>query len=213
MAYFPFFVELEGKKCLIAGGGMVAYRKALVLKDFGPEITVVAMDMIPEMEQLAAQCDKTMTLLKRGVEDKDIQEADLVIAATSDEKLNRHISVICRQQKIPVNVVDVQEECSFIFPALIKEEEIVVGISTGGSSPTIAQHLKKRFKEAIPSGFGMLSGQLGTYRELVKEKVPSLSVRTEIFKTMVKEGIRQGGVFTREQAIELIERKLAEHEQ
>lgn len=213
MAYFPFFVELEGKKCLIAGGGMVAYRKALVLKNFGPEITVAAMDMIPEMEQLAAQCDKTMTLLKRGFEDKDIQEADFVIAATSDEELNRHISVLCRRQKIPVNVVDVQEECSFIFPALIKDEDIVVGISTGGSSPTIAQYLKKRFKEAIPSGFGMLASQLGTYRELVKEKVPYLSVRTEIFKTMVKEGIRQGGVFTREQAIELIERKLGEHEQ
>ncbi len=213
MAYFPFFIELEGKKCLIAGGGMVAYRKALVLKDFGPEITVVAVEIIPEMEQLASRCGKTMTLIKRGFEDKDIQEADFVIAATSDEVLNRHISVFCRSQKIPVNVVDVQEECSFIFPALIKEEDIVVGISTGGSSPTIAQYLKKRFKEAIPSGFGMLAGQLGTYRELVKEKVPSLAVRTEIFKTMVKEGIRQGGVFTREQAIELIERKLGEHEQ
>jgi precorrin-2 dehydrogenase/sirohydrochlorin ferrochelatase len=213
MAYFPFFIELGGKKCVIAGGGMVAYRKALVLKDFGPEITVVAMEMIPAMEQLAAGCDKTMMLLKRGFEDKDIQEADFVIAATSDEELNRYISALCRQQKIPVNVVDVQEECSFIFPALIKEEDIVVGISTGGSSPTIAQYLKKRFKEAIPSGFGMLASQLGTYRELVKEKVPSLPVRTEIFKTMVKEGIIQGGVFTREQAIELIERKLAEHEQ
>ena len=212
MAYFPFFVELEGKTCLIAGGGMVAYRKALVLKDFGPEITVVGFEMIPEMEQLAAECDKTMTLIRRGFEDKDIEKADYVIAATSDEELNRHISVICRQQKIPVNVVDVQEECSFIFPALIKEEDIVVGISTGGSSPTIAQYLKKRFKEAIPKGFGMLASQLGTYRELVKERVPYLPVRTEIFKTMVKEGIRQGGVFTREQAIELIERKLGEHE-
>ncbi|MDK2968360.1 MULTISPECIES: bifunctional precorrin-2 dehydrogenase/sirohydrochlorin ferrochelatase [Lacrimispora] len=213
MAYFPFFVELTDKKCLITGGGMVAYRKALVLKDFGPEITVVAKEMIPEMEQLAAQCNGSMTLLKRGFEDTDIQDADFVIAATSDEELNRHISVSCRQQKIPVNVVDVQEECSFIFPALIKEEEIVVGISTGGSSPTIAQYLKKRFRQAIPSGFGMLAVQLGSYRELVKEKVSSLPVRTEIFKTMVKEGIRQGGIFTREQAIELIERKLGEHEQ
>ena len=213
MAYFPFFVELEGKTCLIAGGGMVAYRKALVLKDFGPVITVVGLEMIPEMEQLAAGREKTMTLIRRGFEDKDIQGADFVIAATSDEELNRHISDLCRQQKIPVNVVDVQEECSFIFPALIKEEDIVVGISTGGSSPTIAQYLKKRFKESIPSGFGMLASQLGNYRELVKEKVPSLPVRTEIFKAMVKEGIRQGGVFTREQVIELIERKLAEHEQ
>ena len=118
----------------------------------------------------------------------------------------------CRERRIPVNVVDVREECSFIFPALIKDEDITVGISTGGSSPTIAQFLKAKFRAAIPEGFGRLAAELGTYRELVKERVPVLSVRTEIFKEMVEEGIRQGGMFTREQAEQLIDRKLEELE-
>lgn len=213
MAYFPFFVEIEGKKCLIVGGGTVACRKALVLSEYGPDITVVACHIVSELKQLASQNGDSITLQKRGFDDGDLENIDFVVAATSDDGLNRHISEVCRQRKIPVNVVDVQEECSFIFPALIKEKEIVVGISTGGSSPTIAQYLKKRFKETIPSGFGTLAGQLSTYRSLVKEQVPSLAVRSDIFKTMVAEGIKQGGVFTREQALELIERKQKEHEQ
>ena len=70
----------------------------------------------------------------------------------SDEKVNRQVSALCREKRIPVNAVDMQEECTFIFPALIKEKEIVVGISTGGSSPTIAQYLKEIFKKAHSQG-------------------------------------------------------------
>lgn len=211
MAYFPFFVDIEGKKCLVAGGGMVAYRKVMVLKDYGPDITVAAPRMIPEMEELLKEKDSRLKLEYREFKDSDLENVDFVVAGTSDEELNRRISILCRERNIPVNVVDVQEECTYIFPALIKEKEITVGISTGGNSPTIAQYLKKKFKRSIPEGFGRLAVQLGSYRDMVKEKVDSLPVRTEIFKTMVEEGIRQGGTFTEEQAKELIERKLAEH--
>ncbi|MEY8355759.1 bifunctional precorrin-2 dehydrogenase/sirohydrochlorin ferrochelatase [Lachnospiraceae bacterium 54-53] len=213
MAYFPFFVDIEGKKCLIVGGGMVAYRKVKVLKDYGPDITVTAPRMIPEMEALLKEKDVRLKLECREFEDSDLEHVDFVVAGTSDEGLNKRISFLCKERNIPVNVVDVQEECTYIFPALIREGDITVGISTGGSSPTIAQYLKKKFKQSIPSGFGDLAAQLGSYRDMVKEKVDSLPVRKEIFKTMVEEGIRQGGTFTGEQAKELIERKLAEHEE
>lgn len=212
MAYFPFFVDLEGKKCLIAGGGIVAYRKVLVLMEYGPQITVVAPQFHPELPLLKNEMGGRLTLLERKFQDSDLEGADFVVAGTSEEELNRHISLLCKARNIPINVVDVQEECSFIFPALIKEKHITVAISTGGDSPTIAKYLKEKFKEAIPDGFGDLAEQLGSYRDLVKEKVDLISIRTDIFQTMVEEGIRQGGVFTREQAEELIERKLLEHE-
>ena len=202
MAYFPFFMDIEGQRCLIVGGGVVACRKVEVLLDYGPEIVVVS----PETGA------GKVTLLRREYQEADLDCVDFVVAATADEELNRRISLACRERRIPVNVVDVREECSFIFPALIKDEDITVGISTGGSSPTIAQFLKAKFRAAIPEGFGRLAAELGTYRELVKERVPVLSVRTEIFKEMVEEGIRQGGMFTREQAEQLIDRKLEELE-
>lgn len=208
MAYFPFFVDIERQNCLVVGGGMVAYRKIAILKEYGPVITVISPEVIPEIEELEG---KGLVISRRSFEMTDLECVDFVVAATDQEELNRQISAMCRLKRIPVNVVDVQEECSFIFPALLKEKDLVVGISTGGNSPTIAQYLKKSFREAIPEGFGELASQLGDYRELVKEKVDSLPVRTEIFKAMVEEGIRGGNKFTRDQALELIERKLSEH--
>ncbi|WP_313187943.1 precorrin-2 dehydrogenase/sirohydrochlorin ferrochelatase family protein [Lacrimispora sp.] len=211
VAYFPFFVDIEGKRCLIAGGGAVACRKALTLMDYGPDIIVVAPQVIPEMERLIKESKGKLTWWCREFVESDLEKMDFVIASTSDEGLNRQISVWCRERKIPVNVADNQEECSFIFPAIMKDGEITVGISTGGSSPALARYLKETLKEAIPVGLGSLAKQLGSYRDMVRERVDSLPVRRSIFKTMTAEGIRQGD-YTREQADELIERKLAEHE-
>ena len=211
VAYFPFFVDIEGKRCLIAGGGSVACRKALTLMDYGPDMIVVAPQVIPELERLIKENKGRLTWWCREFAESDLEKMDFVIAATSDEELNRQISIWCREQKIPVNVADNQEECSFIFPALIKDGEITVGITTGGSSPALARYLKETLKEAIPGGLGGLAKQLGSYRDMVRERMDSLPVRRSIFKTMTEEGIRQG-VYTREQADELIERKLAEHE-
>ena len=212
MAYFPFFVDIEGKHCLIVGGGNVAYRKVLVLKDYGPVIYVAAPQVIPELRQLMEEGGEKLIWMCRDFEESDLDQADFVVAGTSDELLNKRISLLCKERKIPVNVVDDQEKCSFIFPALIKEGDITVGISTAGSAPSIAQYLKKKLKEVIPSGLGELARQLGSYRSMVKEDVDSSALRMSIFKEMAEEGIRQGGIFTREQAKELIERKLAENE-
>lgn len=212
MAYFPFFVDVEGQDCLIVGGGNVAYRKVLVLADYGPRIRVVSPEIGEDLRELEEKIRKEgsgrLTLVCRKYEDRDLEGADFVVAATEDEELNRRISVLCREKKIPVNVVDVQEECSFIFPALVREGDITVGISTGGSSPTIAQYLKARFRKAIPEGFGRLATELGTYRSMVKEQVEDLSVRTGIFREMVDEGISRGCRLSREEAQEIIGRRL-----
>ena len=213
MAYFPFFVDIEGQDCLIVGGGNVAYRKVLVLADYGVRIRVVAPELEEELTELEKRFREEgrgdfLTLICRKFEDRDLEGADFVVAATEDEALNHSISALCRESKTPVNVVDVQAECSFIFPALVRDGDITVGISTGGSSPTIAQYLKRRFREAIPEGFGELAAELGSYRELVKEQVDDISVRTELFRAMVDEGIARGCRLSREEAQEMIRRRL-----
>ena len=213
MAYFPFFVDIEGQDCLIVGGGNVAYRKVLVLADYGVRIRVVAPELEEELTELEKRFREEgrgdfLTLICRKFEDRDLEGADFVVAATEDEALNPRIPALCRESKTPVNVVDVQAECSFIFPALVRDGDITVGISTGGSSPTIAQYLKRRFREGIPEGFGELAAELGSYRELVKEQVDDISVRTELFRAMVDEGIARGCRLSREEAQEMIRRRL-----
>ena len=190
MAYFPFFVDIENQKCLIAGGGMVALRKVEVLLPYGPAITVVSPEFVPELKELAEQSG--VLLKERDFYMEDLNEADFVVAATDDPALNRQISLSCRKNRIPVNVVDVKEECSFIFPSIVREDDVVIGISSGGKSPTVTQDLKQKIRGVIPEGYGRLVRQLGEYRDFVKIRVPDLSQRTVIFKRMVDVGRAHG---------------------
>ncbi|MGI5948218.1 MAG: precorrin-2 dehydrogenase/sirohydrochlorin ferrochelatase family protein [Lachnospiraceae bacterium] len=186
MAYFPFFVDIEEQNCLIAGGGIVALRKVEVLLPYGPAITVVSPEFAPELRELAEQSG--VLLKERDFRMEDLNGADFVVAATDDPALNRQISLSCRENRIPVNVVDVKDECSFIFPSIVREEDVVIGISSGGKSPTVTQDLKQKIRGVIPEGYGRLVRQLGEYRDFVKIRVPDISQRTAIFKRMVDVG-------------------------
>ena len=101
MAYFPMFVELEGRPCLIVGGGAVALRKARRLLPYGPCLTVVAQSFVPELEALEGAA-----LCRRAFRPRDVEGQALVVAATGDGALNREIAALCRARRIPVNAVD-----------------------------------------------------------------------------------------------------------
>lgn len=211
MAYFPFFAEIEGKECLIVGGGRVAHRKARDILPYGALIRVVSPSMSEGLRELADSGDwgKCLVLQQREYEDKDLLDADFVIAATSSQELNSHISLSCKRSRIPVNVVDVKEECSFIFPSIVRAGPVVVGISTGGASPVIARYLKARIGEILPENLGPFTEQLGTYRDRIKALFPhSPSIRSALFYELAEEGLNHMCCLTHEQAETIINRKL-----
>lgn len=209
MAYFPFYMDVEGMVCLIAGGGKVASRKVLTMLEYGAKVRVIAPEAAEEIRELAEKGRIAYEPRTCGPEDADA--ADFVIAATSDEALNRAISRRCRSLRIPVNVVDVKEECSFIFPALVKDGDIVVGISTGGASPAIARMLKDRVRAAIPEGAGAAAGWMKENREMVKALAGSQQVREEIFYGLAEEAMGAGGGLDQETVDRIIDRKLEEN--
>ena len=147
MAYFPLFIDLTNKKCLIAGGGSVAYRKATLLLDFCANVSVVAKEVCPEVEQL--QKENKVTIFLRGFEETDLDDKTLVIVATGDRELNHSVSLLCKEKNIPVNVVDEIEECSFILPSVVREKDVVAAFSSGGKSPILTQYLKEQEKENL----------------------------------------------------------------
>ena len=124
MPYFPMFVDLTGQPCLIVGGGAVAARKAEKLRPYSPDLRAIASEFVSGFEGC--------TLLRRPYIPGDEDGMALVIAATDDPDLNHTISAACREKRIPVNVVDDKEYCTFLFPCLVQEGELSVGISTGG---------------------------------------------------------------------------------
>ena len=148
MPLFPIFINLEGRRVLIAGGGHVALRKAERLSPYGADIFAVAPEFIPGFAGIPG-----VTLLERRFEPGDIDGAALVIAATDDPELNAAVSELCRWENVPVNVVDDIEKCSFVFPSLVRRGELSVGISTGGASPSAAQYIRRGVEQLVPDGF------------------------------------------------------------
>lgn len=190
MAYFPFMVDIKGRQCLVAGGGGIALHKVQILLGFEVDIRVVAPEMCEELKALG---ETALELVEREFLDGDVENVDFVIAATDDEALNYHISDLCRQRRIPVNAVDRKEACSFIFPALIQDKDLLVAISSGGQSPAAASFVKNKIKAVMPDYYGEMLEQLGAYRDFVLEHVDTAGKRKEIFYRLLEYGDSHGG--------------------
>lgn len=185
MAYFPMFVDLKGKKVIVIGGGKVAYRKITKLLPFEAEITVIAPDICSEIQELLNN-NSNLILKNRNFEIEDIKNAFLVISATNNSYTNQQIAHICKSQNIPINSVDDIENCTFLFPALIKKESLVIGCSTSGKAPDIAAFVKNTIEQDLPENIGQVVEILGILREELKNKVPTQKIRAQIIHNLLE---------------------------
>ena len=182
MAYFPMMVELRDKKVLVIGGGEEGKKKIQVLKMFGCHVTLIAKRASEEAVSL------TDVFLEKTFEAADMKDDFfIVVAATEDTALNRMIYELAKEKKIPVNIVDNTELCTFIFPAIIKDEDVVVSVSSGGKSPYVAQHVKSLIIENMPSDIGKINERMGEYRKIAKKTYE----RTEERKSFLKEKLKE----------------------
>ena len=204
MSYFPFFIEIGQKPCLVVGGGMVALRKIEKLLPVGGDITVVSPAVCREVEEMAG-----IRRIRRKFQPQDIDGMLFVIGATDDEAVNAEISSLCKERNIPVNIVDDREKCTFFFPALVKKGEFVAGFSSGGGSPLAAQFIRKRVEEAVPEGFDKVVETLSNVRKRVKAEIPDIKKREQIFKRIFALALEKEGNVSEEE-IDAILRKEGE---
>ena len=198
MAYFPMFVDMTERECLIVGGGNVAYRKVMVMLDFGAKVTVVAEDICDELRKLTiddtANKENRITFIKRKFEQKDCDGMEMVIAATDDNALNHEIAEYCKAKGIMVNAVDQKADCSFIFPSYIKEKNLVAAFSSGGNSPVLTQYLKGKEQEILTPFLGELNEYMGQIREKVIAKYDTEAERKRVFKEILCAAIDNGRI-------------------
>ncbi len=185
MAYFPMFVDLKDKKIIVIGGGKVAYRKVTKLLPFEAEITVIAPDICSEIQSLSND-NSNLILKNRNFEIEDIKNVFLVISATNNSSTNQQVAQICKNQNIPINSVDDIENCTFLFPALVKKESLVIGCSTSGKAPDIAAFVKNTIEQDLPENIGQVVEILGILREELKHKVPTQKIRAQIIHNLLE---------------------------
>jgi len=139
--YYPVFLNLNGRKCVIAGGGKVAERKALSLLRSGAEITVISPECTERLkkEHLRGRIKYIPRRYKKG----DLKNAFLVIAATDSNGTNRKISEDALHL---VNVVDMPSLCNFIVPSVVRRGPLTIAVSTSGISPSMAKNIRKELE-------------------------------------------------------------------
>jgi siroheme synthase-like protein len=176
---YPVMLDLTGARVLVVGGGEVAARRVAGLLDAGARVTVIAPEMHAELEARAGSSD--LTLIRRALETGDVLGYRVVMAATGRREVNDLVARESAAAGAWVSVVDDPESSSFQVPALIREGEVTVAVSTGGASPLLAGMLRDRLDRVVTPGLGRASARLHELRARVRERWPEDEGRRRAF--------------------------------
>ena len=184
--YLPLLFNTDNMNCLVVGGGEVAFRKIEVLLNAGCHIVVIAPEMKFTVADLAS--DDSIDIIQREYESGDCKGRHLVIAATGDRDVNRQVSEEARKLGIPVNVVDKPDLCTVIFPAVLRDEPLVIAVSTSGKAPFMAPELRNRLKMSTEEWSRWVQ-VAARFRQSVLANVIDVSERRTLYKKFADKGV------------------------
>jgi precorrin-2 dehydrogenase/sirohydrochlorin ferrochelatase len=191
---YPVSLLIEGRCCLVVGGGTVAERKVASLLEAGAEVRVFAPEVTGTILRLAVEGQ--IEWAGPAVVEADLADAFLVILATDDRALNARLAAAARAAGKLVNAVDQPEDCSFFVPASVQRGPILLTVSTGGGSPALAKRLRQELEAHFGPEYGELAELLAGLRGELSAKLPSQAQRAQawerILDSPVLELLRQG---------------------
>jgi len=191
--YYPIFLNIQGKKCVVVGGGNVAWRKVCSLKEAGAKVTVVSPDFCPELEG-----ETGVERIQQKYDTAILKGAALVIASTDDGVVNKKVYRDAIESGILVNVVDKPELCSFIVPASVMRGNLCISISTGGASPALARNIRENLEQHFGEEYNEFTKLLSEMRQQMLSEIKNESIRRDILQRIAEpdilEIVKQKGV-------------------
>ena len=166
MNTFPVMLILEGRLAAVIGGGAVGLRKARALREAGCRVRLVSPVAVSD------ELDEGVEVICAPYAPEHLDEVDLVFACTSSSETNDQIARDARQKRIWVNAADQPAACDFYMPATVRRDHVVLAIGTGGASPGLVQHLKRRAKDILPDQVGPFAALLDEIRKQLKADLP-----------------------------------------
>jgi siroheme synthase-like protein len=182
---FPVFIKLHTLHTLLVGAGPVGLEKLSALLSNSPsaQIKVVALDIIPEITELSREFPN-VSLHQRAFEEHDLDDVNLVMAATNNTSLNQEIRNLASARKLLVNFADKPALCDFYLGSVVKKGDLKIAISTNGKSPTVAKRLKELLNESLPDDIDLALQQMAALRLTLEgdfaEKVRMLNEVTSV---------------------------------
>ncbi|MCF6156245.1 MAG: bifunctional precorrin-2 dehydrogenase/sirohydrochlorin ferrochelatase [Candidatus Brocadia sp.] len=207
--YYPVFLNIQDKRCVVVGGGNVAWRKVCSLKDAGAKVTVVSPEFCPELEK-----ETGIERVQQEYDAKFLKGAVLVVASTDDGAVNKMIYSDAIERGILVNVVDKPEFCSFIVPSSVMRGDLCISISTGGASPALARNIREFLEKQFGDEYGEFTKLLSEMRRKILSEVKEESVRRDILQRIagldMLELIKEKGVLeAKKKMFEIVSEKIS----
>ncbi len=166
--YYPLFLNVCGKRCVVIGGGQVALRKVKVLLECGANVEVISPEPCSELAKLAK--DKQISVSYRQYQPDDLKGAFVAIAATDDRGINLQIAKEAQSNAILVNVVDDAENSSFILPSYLRRGDVTIAVSTAGRSPALARKIRTRLEKDFGDEYASLVLLIDEVRTEIKRQ-------------------------------------------
>jgi len=187
MRYYPVNLDVQGRDCLVVGGGAVGERKVKTLLECGAKVTVIAPLATDTLHDLAS--DERICLKLRAYQPSDPDGHFLVIGATGDEAVNQQISEDASKGGILCNIADCPKACTFVLPAIVSQGDLVIAISTSNKSPAVAKRIRQVLEKEFGPEYATLLKVMGAIRERLLAEARSPESHKQKFERLFDEGL------------------------
>lgn len=161
---FPVVLRFDGRSALVVGGGQVAARKVDGLLAAGARVTLVSPEIVDSIVAQAAKTADRLIVLQRRFVPNDVDGVWYVVAATGDLAVQQAVADECERRQIWCNAVDDPQRCTALLPAVHRNGDVIIAVSTSGASPTLARVLRDRIAAALPTRLGEVAAILADRR-------------------------------------------------
>jgi precorrin-2 dehydrogenase / sirohydrochlorin ferrochelatase len=183
-------INLIDQRVVVVGGGSVAMRKVSGLLESGASVTVISPQLTPDLTNLAdaGQIDWVREPFEEILLDR-FPDAVLVFGATNHRQVNVKIHRAAVQRGIPCNVADVPDLCTFMVPAVITQGELLIAVSTGGSSPALARRIRQDLEKQFGPEYAEMTRVMGELRKQVLRAGSTSDENKKLFLAIVNSEI------------------------
>ena len=183
MGYLPIFLDVGDRTCVVIGGGEIAERKTRSLVEAGASVVIISPEATPGLAEMSRA--GTIRHLARTYRHGDLAGAWLVFEATGDDATTLEVVAEARERRLPINVADVPELCTFIAPAVVQRGGLQVAISTGGASPALARKIRQELEEQFGLEYELTIDLLARARQWLRLHEPDSGARARMLNALV----------------------------
>ncbi len=187
MRYYPAYLDIKGRRCLVVGGGQVGTRKVGTLLLCGAKVTVISHEVTPELKDMAQQ--GLIDLQLRDYRSPDLDKMFLVIGATDDQAVNRKIHRDAEAVQRLCNIADQPDLCNFVLPSIINQGDLSIAISTAGKSPAFAKHLRRQLQGQFGPEYGLMLDLMGAARRRLLAEKHAPEEHKPLFEELIGGGL------------------------